>query len=71
MRKTLSAFVSVTALLAVGAGAAKAADPAPLVLKAPPPLLAASPWRVEFGTRYWFSSGNHKYDYYDAQSPDC
>ena len=71
MRKTLSAFiVSVTALLAVGAAkVAKAADPAPLVLKAPPPILAASPWRVEFGTRYWFSSGNHKYDYYDAQVP--
>ncbi|MFZ3178696.1 MAG: hypothetical protein WA156_00455, partial [Methylocystis silviterrae] len=70
MRKTLSAFILVTALLAVGAAkVAKAADPAPLVLKAPPPILAASPWRVEFGTRYWFSSGNHKYDYYDAQVP--
>lgn len=67
MRKTLSAFISVTAIsviLAVGAAkVAEAADPAPLVSKAPPPLLAASPWRVEFGTRYWFSSGNHKYEW--------
>ncbi|MBM3552653.1 MAG: porin family protein [Alphaproteobacteria bacterium] len=67
MRKTLSAFLSMTAFLA--AGAAKAADPVLPVLKGPPPPLA-SPWRFEFGTRYWFSSGNHKYDFYNADIPD-
>jgi opacity protein-like surface antigen len=72
MRIPHSAFIiSVTALLTVGAATvAEAADPAePPVLKAPPPILATSPWRVEFGTRYWFSSGNHKYDYYDVHIP--
>ncbi len=66
MRKALSAFLSMTAFLA--AGAAKAADPVLPVLKGPPPPLA-SPWRFEFGTRYWFSSGNHKYDFYNAEIP--
>jgi opacity protein-like surface antigen len=38
--------------------------------KAPPPMLAASPWRVGVGMRYWFSSGNHKYDFYNSYIPD-
>ena len=29
------------------------------------PIMAASPWQVEIGSRYWLSSGNHKYDLYD------
>lgn len=66
MRKFLLVFLSLAA--SFSPLAVCAADlPA---YKAPPPLLAASPWRFEFGTRYWFSSGNHKYDFYNADIPD-
>ncbi|MFO1103201.1 MAG: outer membrane beta-barrel protein [Methylocystis sp.] len=66
MRKHLLALCAAAA--ALGPLAVSAADLP--VDKAPPPLfLAPSPWRVEVGARYWFSSGNHKYDYYHAYFP--
>jgi len=30
-----------------------------------PPILAAMPLQYEFGSRYWFSSGDHVFDLYD------
>jgi opacity protein-like surface antigen len=33
--------------------------------KAPPPIFVASPWQIEVGARYWYSSGGFQKDLYD------
>jgi hypothetical protein len=60
MRKSLLGFV---ASLALGASIANAADVpvAPLYQ----PAVVASPWVVEAGARYWYSSGKNWYNLYD------
>jgi opacity protein-like surface antigen len=35
-------------------------------IKGPPPApILTYPWEIQFGARYWYSSGNHQYDLYD------
>lgn len=52
------------AIYSSGVSSALAADVS-MPSKTQLPLLASSPWQVEVGSRYWLSSGNHKYDLYD------
>jgi opacity protein-like surface antigen len=65
MRKKLLSGCSL--LISVVAPAfAQAADPALPSFKGPSPApIFTYPWEVQFGARYWYSSGNHQYDLYD------
>jgi opacity protein-like surface antigen len=57
-------FASSAIFLLFTSTNAFAADPSARA-DAPPPAFVASPWQIEVGARYWFSSGNHQKDLYD------
>jgi hypothetical protein len=64
MKKSLLGFVAV---LALDATIANAADVPVAPIYQPAPV--ASPWVVEVGARYWYSSGKNRYNFYDPAVP--